>query len=569
MPNTPKVYFKVSKDPLNPNAVLIGSYIKNDAVAGPLPSKEVFLVLDASTSMSVGKPKPRIELAKEAAVALIKELKEDDYISVVTFNSTAKCVVKRVRVGENKVQIIEQIQAIALNESGTNVQHGLEIAFDQLVKENIEKTSVILLSDGQATSGEADVKKLFAILTNKLGPELIKLLRIIPIGIGKDYMVAFMTELGRLVNFHGLIHLDDDADPNNAFTAAKEFLLPRSKPITLTIKMSEQQQSQHLGCIDYNQISTALFEVPLLPGIDLKDVKIECKAKIGEEEIIHTLSLSEDIKFDPELVAKRFTKEYLSIMEDAKSKNNQKIEQLKALLAQLEKLNAELAQYQVIHDVHKTIADAIHFKQLGNEAKARGNYAHTLTLFSRLSAYGARTQMTKEELLHIKEYDQAAGTLLVNNTKYKVLTENVDLNDTAKNGTLFVSMDAILNNREVVLCDTQSDFFKETIRELIRKIKLSDERNFSMLNTLCEFVRNNFNSTDFKSFVKDYININPKQVLELPDGKDVPCVFLDLFHKNKSGVCRHYALFTATALLHLLQRIASTWYCEYSSRYCR
>lgn len=104
----------------------------------------------------------KIELAKKAAVAAVEQLKDGDYISVVTFESVASVVVPLVQInsGSRKV-VIEQIKSIR-STGGTNLHTGWVESATQVARKLSPEfiNRVLVLSDGQTMQGITNPKAI-------------------------------------------------------------------------------------------------------------------------------------------------------------------------------------------------------------------------------------------------------------------------------------------------------------------------------------------------------------------------------------------------------------------------
>ncbi len=105
------------------------------------------LVIDRSGSMSGQK----IELCKSAAVATVDLLSSKDYVTVVSFDSSAHVVVPITRV-DDKGTINGQIAQLSSG-GGTNMQPGMTAARQALSGVKAKAKHMIVLSDGQTNGG--------------------------------------------------------------------------------------------------------------------------------------------------------------------------------------------------------------------------------------------------------------------------------------------------------------------------------------------------------------------------------------------------------------------------------
>jgi Ca-activated chloride channel family protein len=121
---------------------------------GKRPTLAVSLVLDTSGSMS-GEP---IDKARLAAAELVEQLSPSDSFALVTFSSNAELTVRPGLIAGRKPHILRAI-ADTQASGGTNIGEGLAQAY-ALAKAEASQRGVVpvvlLLSDGQATSGNTD-----------------------------------------------------------------------------------------------------------------------------------------------------------------------------------------------------------------------------------------------------------------------------------------------------------------------------------------------------------------------------------------------------------------------------
>jgi Ca-activated chloride channel homolog len=113
------------------------------------------LVIDVSRSMKGDK----INFAREAAKLLVSSLREDDWVSVITFSDYAKVVVPASQV-TNRPLIFSLIDKIRI-QNGTRMFLGMDAGVREIRKvEFVNKISrIILLTDGE-TEGEDQCRKI-------------------------------------------------------------------------------------------------------------------------------------------------------------------------------------------------------------------------------------------------------------------------------------------------------------------------------------------------------------------------------------------------------------------------
>lgn len=112
-------------------------------------TRHIALLIDTSGSMEGSK----IENARRGAIEAIGKLDNDDYVSIIGFDSGVETVLPMSKWGKKDQQQIEQrIQSIVTG-GGTDIYNGLETAHDQLLEKTPDShhavARIILLSDGQ------------------------------------------------------------------------------------------------------------------------------------------------------------------------------------------------------------------------------------------------------------------------------------------------------------------------------------------------------------------------------------------------------------------------------------
>ncbi len=148
------------------------------------PPLNICLVLDNSTSMKG----QNIEMVKAAAIHLIRSLRQQDILSVVSFSDRADILIPaslqfEPRRMETKIRMLTP-------SGGTEILQGLEAGMNE-VRRNISPERVnhiVLLTDGQTYGDEEEVLVL-AEEAERLG------IGISGLGVGKDWNDEFLDEL--------------------------------------------------------------------------------------------------------------------------------------------------------------------------------------------------------------------------------------------------------------------------------------------------------------------------------------------------------------------------------------
>jgi len=150
----------------------------------------LFLVIDRSNSMGYhvtnrlqrSETDSKLIYAKRAALAVLSQLKDSDYVGLLTFSSTMEEIAPLRRVSENRTQLERQIPLITAD-GGTDFYDALQMAHRQLVDSRIQTNHVILLTDGDTNRGAEGHQDLVAglasdgisVSTIRIGDDMVNL----------------------------------------------------------------------------------------------------------------------------------------------------------------------------------------------------------------------------------------------------------------------------------------------------------------------------------------------------------------------------------------------------------
>lgn len=113
-----------------------------------IPSMSTVYVIDHSGSMaSDGKGESKLDLAKEAAIAALENMREIDEVGVLEFDDTYSWAVP-IQPLTNVDEIEEGIEGIRI-EGGTSIYPAVRAAYEKIRKSNGELKHIVLLSDGE------------------------------------------------------------------------------------------------------------------------------------------------------------------------------------------------------------------------------------------------------------------------------------------------------------------------------------------------------------------------------------------------------------------------------------
>jgi Ca-activated chloride channel homolog len=152
----------------------------------PAPPLNVCLVLDRSTSMKDEK----MDVVKNAAIKVLRNLRSQDIFSVVTFSDRAEVLIP-ASFSFDKSRLEARIQMLQPG-GGTEIYQGMQAAYDEIQRNvNNERVNhMILLTDGRTYGDEQQCLQL-AQRASKQG------IGISAMGIGKEWNDVFLDTLAK------------------------------------------------------------------------------------------------------------------------------------------------------------------------------------------------------------------------------------------------------------------------------------------------------------------------------------------------------------------------------------
>ncbi len=173
------------------------------------PPIGVFLLVDRSNSMSYNSRRhdvrdgEKMKYARAAALAMIEQLRPEDRIGVIAFDSDPYVLGPLRPLSEQRSVLEERVSRLVPG-GGTDFRAALEIATAQLVQSGLKTLHVILLTDGDTNRGAADHVAVIQAMA-RLG------ISVTTIRIGDDDVnLAFLQQISRDTGgrFH---HVEDIA----------------------------------------------------------------------------------------------------------------------------------------------------------------------------------------------------------------------------------------------------------------------------------------------------------------------------------------------------------------------
>ena len=121
----------------------------------------IFLVIDRSNSMGYNSRQhdvrdgEKMRYAREAALALVEQLRPEDRVGVIAFDSDPYVLGPLRPLSEQRATLEDRIGRLVPG-GGTDFKAALEIATAQLVQSGLKTLHIILMTDGDTNRGAAD-----------------------------------------------------------------------------------------------------------------------------------------------------------------------------------------------------------------------------------------------------------------------------------------------------------------------------------------------------------------------------------------------------------------------------
>lgn len=218
--------------------VLVGTnevFITADVKASELPGStrapvNLALVIDRSGSMSGFK----LNQARQAARALIGQLRPSDRLSIVHYGSDVKAMEGVLATPENQERLLAYVDGI-WDDGGTNIGAGLTTGRDLLARarHDFRVNRLILISDGQPTEGVTDHGALVNIVREIRQTGI----SVSSIGVGEDFNEQLMEAFAE-VGAGAYAYLQDAAQLKQIFQKDLDAAGTQvARNVTLTVKL--------------------------------------------------------------------------------------------------------------------------------------------------------------------------------------------------------------------------------------------------------------------------------------------------------------------------------------------
>ena len=216
---------------------------------------DIFIALDVSESMNAQDVTPnRIEKAKYELNRLINSL-DGDRIGIIVFAGTAHIHLPLTTDYSAAKLFLKSIDTKIVETPGTSLSSVMNLAIDQIQKDNEKYKAIILVSDGEDHEGEA-------IEIAKIASDRQILFYTVGVGTIKGSPIPILSETGKRINFK------KNNDGKIVTTILNEQILNKISNIT--------------GAEYYRIDNKANALSPLIKNLDLLDKK-ELKTQVFTE----------------------------------------------------------------------------------------------------------------------------------------------------------------------------------------------------------------------------------------------------------------------------------------------
>ncbi|MDJ0744447.1 MAG: VWA domain-containing protein [Xenococcaceae cyanobacterium MO_167.B27] len=219
------------------------------------------LVLDISGSMA-GQP---LEIVKQAAIAIIKELHPGDHISVVVFNHKATTIVNNQLV-QNISEIEQKINNLVAD-GGTALDQGMKLGIKEVARGRRNTVSqIFLLTDGENEHGSNQRCLKVAQLASEYS------ITINTLGFGENWNEDILESIADLAN-GSLTYIEKPE------TASQEFhkLLARLQSVGLTSARLTMELTPGVRLAEFKpvaQVFPETVEIPVTPKGNFLELRL-------------------------------------------------------------------------------------------------------------------------------------------------------------------------------------------------------------------------------------------------------------------------------------------------------
>ena len=240
----------------------------------PTPPANIALVLDCSTSMQG----PRLDIVKATSIELIRQLKAEDFLSIIAFNDRAEVVLPAAQYAHNHKSEgrIRTLQTAGGTENFQGLYAGLAEINRHLNRRFINH--MILITDGHTYGDEKSCKEL-AQRAAKEG------IGISCLGIGSNWNDAFLDEIARITGgscFYVKHPKDTRELLHQIFDALSQVYIERAK---FNFRIGHGVQLNYAF-----RIHPETGVLSIVPPLQLGHIPVQSGLKFLLEFLVHPLS---------------------------------------------------------------------------------------------------------------------------------------------------------------------------------------------------------------------------------------------------------------------------------------
>ena len=276
-----RIQTELTNCPWNKRALLLKIGLKSKKVSLKNgPANNVVFLIDISGSMDA---KVKLPLAKKAYTLLLNKLRDDDFVSIVTYGGSSTNIVMEPTICSDRRYIAQQLQNLQPG-GGTPGGPGIEVSYN-LLKRNLSKFTnnrVIVATDGDfnmGTNSDSELQRMMESLRRNN-------IEITVMGFGIDNLKDNKLEIIADKGNGNYYHIDNVIEAKKVLV--EEF---RGTLITVAKDVKAQVEFNPSQVSSYRQIG---YENRYMRDADFDDSKIDA----GEMGSGHTVTALYEINVD-------------------------------------------------------------------------------------------------------------------------------------------------------------------------------------------------------------------------------------------------------------------------------
>ncbi len=219
-----------------------------------LPPLNLAFVIDKSGSMSDAN---KMDWVKESFDIFIEQVRSDDFVSLVVFDSTARVIFPSTRIRGNRERFRQVVHWISPG-GGTNLVAGLKLGYEQVManfrKEYVNR--VLFLTDGVGDSaGIFEMAESY----KKLG------INVSTIGLGRNFDLNLMRKLAEHGGGSSRFISDRERMVETFGAGLSRMAVPVAKKVSLEIELLNGVRPVNTWAYDHRQAgSTVRYSFPTI-----------------------------------------------------------------------------------------------------------------------------------------------------------------------------------------------------------------------------------------------------------------------------------------------------------------